>query len=55
MRSGLPCAVAEVKADVGEDDFGVGPENPDLEACGELEIPRRCAFETEVLRCSCKL
>jgi len=55
MRSGLPCVVAEVKADVGEDDFGVGPENPGWEAWGELEIPRRCTFEREVLRGSCRL
>lgn len=55
MRSGLPWAVAEAKAEVGEDDFGAGPENPDLEACGEPEMPRRCVFEIEVLRCSCKL
>lgn len=52
MRSGLPCVVAEVKAAVGEDGLGVGPENPGWEAWGELEIPRQCTFETEVLRCS---
>lgn len=55
MRSGLACVAAEVDADAGEDGFGVGPENPGMEAWGELETPRRCAFETEVLRCSCRL